>query len=99
MYLRVTVFVVKAISQPMIQFGEISELTMMFLLFSYLDHGRSCSAKLEYFLDCACLGTALQESLEEGYYKADYPTDGGGIYPVFSKPCITAGCRHTMRTF
>ena len=52
--------------------------------------------KLEYFPDGSCLGMALQESLEEGY-KADYPTDDGGIHPDFFKPCITC-CRRTTRT-
>ena len=70
----------RMISQPMIQFGEIAEV--MFRL-------RSCSVKspngwvkLVYFPDGSCLGMALQDSLEEGY-KADYPTDDGGIHPDF----------------
>ena len=56
----------------------------------------SSRVKLEYFSDSSCFGMALQESLEEGY-KADYPTDDGGIHPDFFKPCITC-CRCTTRT-
>ena len=40
---------------------------------------RNGSVKLAYFPGGSCLGMELQESLEEGY-KADHPTDDGGIH-------------------
>ena len=54
----------------------------------------------KYFPDCSCFGMALQESLavEEGY-KADYPTDDGGIYPDFFRAeASLAYARHITST-
>ena len=66
-----------------------SDVLIVQNLFSHLDYGRSCTVKspnglvkLEYFPDCSCLAMELQGSLEQGY-KADYPTDNGGIHPDY----------------